>query len=173
MAEGAPITTRLILADASWLVAALALSLAAGWAGDQLRSAPLGLQYRPAAEVVIRSGNAESGAIQFIGIDELDDFLGRSDVVTVDARPREIFELGHIPGARSLSRENFDSDLSELEAVLRVPGQTIVVYCADVTCEDGAVVAKKLQERGFARLAVYAGGYDEWEALGRPVETSL
>ncbi|MGV3533696.1 MAG: rhodanese-like domain-containing protein [Chthoniobacteraceae bacterium] len=163
------ITIRLLFADACWLAVTGTVALAAGVAGDQLlRATPLGLQYRTVAELAVQASE-----IRFVGIEELEELLGRPEVVTIDARPREIFELGHIPGARSLPRERFPADFAEMEAILRVPGQIIVVYCADVTCPDGAILARSLQERGFSKLVVFEGGYDEWEASGRPVETAL
>ena len=169
MTNRSTLSLRLLFADGLWVAAAAVVAFAAGALGDELlRNPPLGLHYRSAGQVAV-----EASEVRFIGIEEVGDLLGRPDVVVVDARPREIFDLGHLPGARSLSREQFAEAFATLEAMLRFPGQTIVVYCADVTCPDAAIVARSLRERGFANVLLFEGGYDEWEASGRPVEAAL
>jgi rhodanese-related sulfurtransferase len=93
-------------------------------------------------------------------------------VIFVDARDDEHYGAGHIPGAYQLDHyrpENY------LEAVLPAcqAAQTIVVYCKGGSCEDSEQTALFLRDAGVptGRLFVYAGGFDEWLADGRSVET--
>ena len=48
-----------------------------------------------------------------------------------------------------------------------------MVYCTGGDCEDSEFSAVMLRDAGIPaeRLQVYAGGFTEWTALGRPVET--
>ena len=46
------------------------------------------------------------------------------------------------------------------------PEDEILVYCAGVTCHDSHTFATHLVEMGFNRVAVYAGGFAEWEEMG-------
>jgi rhodanese-related sulfurtransferase len=163
--------------DSSWLAAAVFVAFFLGVAFDQVfRDQPMGLKYRTVAEIALQTGDFVTTGqeqIRTVGVEELEELLTRRDVIKLDARPREIFDLGHLPGASSLSREQFASDFKRLAGLLRRGDRTIIVYCADITCEDGAMVAKWLQNNGVLRPLVYSGGFDEWEASGRPIEANL
>lgn len=175
LAFSAPVVTetptwkRFLLADSVWFCAAAVVALAVGMAGDQLlRQPPLGWRYQTAAQRVLASHTP----INLVSVEEVEALLARTDVIALDARPRVFYDLGHLPGARSLSREHFDKDFALLESALGVPGQTLLIYCADASCEDGALVARALQERGLGPLLVFPGGLAEWEATGKPVEAA-
>ena len=167
---------RLFLADGTWFGAAAVVALAAGVIGDQLfRNPPLGLRYTTASQRALQSSVPSTAAlapINIVALEEVEALLARSDVITLDARPRVFYELGHLPGARSLSREEFSTEFSSIEPILRVPGRTLLIYCSDVSCEDGALVARALQERGLGPLLLFAGGVAEWESAGKPVEAT-
>jgi rhodanese-related sulfurtransferase len=158
-----------LLADAGWFGAAAALALAVGVTGDRLfRELPLGLSYRSTPERVLAAGTA----ITLVSLEEVESLLGRPETIVLDARPRVFFELGHLPGALSLSREAFEHDFAALETVLRSPRKSLLIYCSDLSCEDGARVARALQQRGFESLAVFPGGVAEWEAAGKTLEVT-
>jgi rhodanese-related sulfurtransferase len=111
-------------------------------------------------------------AINLVGLEEVEAMLLRADVIVLDARPRDFYEVGHLPGARCLSREELSKDFAVLESELRAADRELLVYCSDAGCEDSAVVARALHARGFTRLCLFPGGYAEWEAAGRRVEVS-
>jgi rhodanese-related sulfurtransferase len=117
------------------------------------------------------SSTAMAG-LERVGIAEAAAMLSQPDVVALDARPRDFYELGHLPGARCLSREEFEKDFAAIESELRRGDRKILIYCSAVDCEDGEIVARALQARRMGPLYVYTGGYDEWEAAGNPVETT-
>ncbi len=166
--------TRLLLRDTAWCAAAAVLALALGVIGDQLfRRPPFGLQYVNAAQrVLATTPKAASTSINLVSLDELDALLGKPGVLLLDARPRLLHELGHLPGAKVLSREDFESDFRALEPVLRTPGATLLIYCSDASCEDSAIVARWLQERGVGPLLIFPGGFADWEEAGWPVEST-
>jgi rhodanese-related sulfurtransferase len=163
--------SRLLLADGLWLAAAAAVSLSFGIVADQLfRHPPLGLLYHPAALRIIDPSAPAASAI--FDVTDLRPVLAQPGVVLLDARPHLFFEMGHLPGALPLAREEFPADFALLETQLRAPGKTFVVYCSDAGCEDGARVAQSLRERGIERVSVFIGGFDAWEAAGQPVEVA-
>ena len=58
-----------------------------------------------------------------------DDFkkqYDKNEVVVVDVRSAEAYELGHIPGSRSIPLERVEQSVEELKS-LKKP---VVVYCA-------------------------------------------
>jgi rhodanese-related sulfurtransferase len=46
----------------------------------------------------------------------------------------------------------------------------VVVYCSNLDCNASKAVIKQLVERGFTKVAHYAGGLIDWEAAGLPLE---
>lgn len=165
---------RLVLGDCAWVALVAIVAGACGIVGDQFfRQPPLGLRYQTTAERLLTSPAPEpsgAAAINLVPLDEMDALLVRDDVLTLDARPSIFYELGHLPGAQNLSREEFEKDFSSLQAALELPGKTLLIYCSDAGCEDSVLVARALQKRGFSRLLIFPGGFTEWEAAGRPVE---
>jgi rhodanese-related sulfurtransferase/DNA-binding MarR family transcriptional regulator len=97
---------------------------------------------------------------------ELNERLGRGEVVLLDVRPEAEYAAGHIPGALS-------APLESLEAVAaRLPRRReIVAYCRGPYCvyADDAVRLLRQCGRKARRLEV---GFPEWRRAGLPVETT-
>ena len=49
----------------------------------------------------------------------------------------------------------------------------IVVYCTNPNCVASIAVYKFLESNGYQNIKRYAGGLEEWEASGYPLEGSL
>jgi len=123
---------RLILADGAWFAVAAMAALAIGTAGDRfLRHPALGWHYRPAAERVLDSSTAAGAAISLISLDEMQAALKKPGVMVLDARPGLFFEMGHLPGAQSLPREDFEASFGPLEPGLRIEDLSVMIYCTD------------------------------------------
>jgi 3-mercaptopyruvate sulfurtransferase SseA len=86
----------------------------------------------------------------------------------IDARKAEIHRAGHIPG--SLQFDRFQPG-QNLAAVLPacLAAEQIVLYCNGGTCEDSTFAARMLRDFGVPsdRLAIYEGGFFEWQAAAR------
>jgi rhodanese-related sulfurtransferase len=92
--------------------------------------------------------------------------LVESGTVTVlDVRWPEIYDMGHIPGALNFPLSDFEQEKKRLLSKIE-PDDEILVYCAGVTCHDSHTFATRLVKMGFAHVAVYAGGFAEWEEMG-------
>lgn len=97
----------------------------------------------------------------------IDDFKPAYDeganMIILDARPKQDYEMDHISGAISMPFFEVEQRYNEL------PRDTwIVAYCACPRAESEEAVSI-LQEKGFKKVKVLYEGYFEWLARGYPV----
>jgi glyoxylase-like metal-dependent hydrolase (beta-lactamase superfamily II)/rhodanese-related sulfurtransferase len=89
-----------------------------------------------------------------------------SDLIVLDVREKDAFELGHIPGARLLPRGQLELRVND---DLPDPTRRILVYC-----EFGRIstlAAATLRELGFSRAVALDGGIKSWRETGNPIQT--
>ena len=113
------------------------------------------------------------GGIQQMLLADCYDMLGADMAVFVDARNKDDYVEGHIPGAVHLyhydSLEMIDSVRPDLEQAF-----FIIVYCNGGDCDDSISLALDLTTSyGFPNDSVYVfkGGMEEWQEAGYPVTT--
>ncbi len=162
--------TSLLLKDSVGFALVTVVALAVGIAANAISTKPISLVYKPPAEKLSEAVSRGETTLGMVTTEIAQEMASRPDVIVLDARPFDFYELGHIPGAKNLSREEFDKDFAALEAELRLPGKTLLVYCSDSGCEDSEKVAKRLEELGFPKVSLYVGGFQEWEDAGLPTE---
>jgi rhodanese-related sulfurtransferase len=83
-----------------------------------------------------------------------------------DVRPLLFYKIGHIPGAISFPKADFDKDIAKHEGKIKsaIINQTpVVFYCTDLACPDALAVATQLSQRGH-NVSVLQGGYEAWKA---------
>jgi rhodanese-related sulfurtransferase len=114
-------------------------------------------------------GEKSDGSV--LTIEQFLEAIKQGGVVILDARPKEDFDEAHIPGARSLPEEVCVEQFSQVLAGFPLQ-QEIVVYCTGIECGSAEEVAALLVDAGYANTRVYAAGWEEWEALELPVESS-
>ena len=103
---------------------------------------------------------------RLIQIDGVDMRQGK-DAVIIDSRLPEFYRDGHIPGAINIPFEDLDPYLRTLFAL---PKDTmVIVYCDGGDCELSYDLAVYMIQRGFVNIFEYQGGWEEWDASGRPV----
>jgi rhodanese-related sulfurtransferase len=96
--------------------------------------------------------------------------LADARTVVFDARGRDLYEAGHLPGALLLPVEEAESRIGAY--VHRVlPETPILVYCGGLDCDDALELAVKLRGFGFADVTLYPGGFAEWQEYGGAVRT--
>lgn len=80
-------------------------------------------------------------------------------LVLLEALPAKYYDDWHLPGAR-----HFPHDRARELASAVVPDKAaeIVVYCASRTCRNSNIAAGVLGQLGYANVAVYAGGKEDW-----------
>lgn len=87
----------------------------------------------------------------------------KAPIQVVDVRAGEDYRKGHIPGAVSLPRDQWESaqGLSK--------DKTNVVYCYSQTCHLAASAAVVFAKKGFSVVEL-EGGFQTWQKAGLPVE---
>ena len=90
-----------------------------------------------------------------------------ADIVVIDARSRDAYIAGHIPGAVSFPHRDMNA-----ETVARFDRSKVyVVYCDGIGCNASTKGAYKLARLGF-RAKELLGGFDWWRRDGHPVTAS-
>ena len=87
--------------------------------------------------------------------------------VLVEALPEKYYRDWHLPGARHLPHDEVDRLAA---TVLPDKSADIVVYCASRSCQNSHIAAGRLEQMGYANVAVYAGGKQDWSEAGLAVE---
>ncbi|MEN3941228.1 rhodanese-like domain-containing protein [Prosthecobacter sp. SYSU 5D2] len=89
----------------------------------------------------------------------------QGDVVWLDARPQEVYEKGHIPGARLLNEQGFQEQLLELLDVLQTTDKAVILYCDGEKCEASRTIREKLLPIiPIEECYILKGGYPAWKA---------
>ena len=108
----------------------------------------------------------KKGEITSVDIVRLFEMRLTESCLLIDVRPGLIYLIGHISESLSLPKKSFDAKFPKVKPQIDAAvaaGQTVILYCADVNCPDGYVVAKILAEKGYS-TSIYKGGWDEWKA---------
>ena len=121
---------------------------------------------RNLAEVdkVLRGYFHERDAMEAVSQAELLE-RSRDGLVTVlDVRPRDEFEIEHLPGAKNIPLDELESRLSELD-----PAQEVIAYCRGPYCVLSFEAVATLRQRGIKARRL-EDGLPEWRAAGLPLE---
>lgn len=85
-------------------------------------------------------------------------------VLWIDARPQELYDAGHIPGALLLNEQAFDDQILSLLETLQRNDKPVVIYCSGQKCEASRKIMEKLRELSLVQHAfVLKGGWTAWE----------
>lgn len=93
----------------------------------------------------------------------------RGKALFVDARSRDNYDDGHIPGAVSMPVGEFDNLIDSFIDQHSVD-QPIVTYCSGRTCSDSHKLARLLMDYGFSDVKVFIDGFPGWKAEGYAIE---
>ena len=89
----------------------------------------------------------------------------RDTPVIVEALGAAFYADAHLPGAINIPPNQVDRLAPEL---LPTREAAIVVYCTG-SCSSADGVARRLEELGYANVAVYGGGKEDWVEHGLPL----
>jgi rhodanese-related sulfurtransferase len=81
----------------------------------------------------------------------------------IDVRLPEDFAEGHIPGAVSVPKEQWDS----FEGLSK--DKVNIVYCYTAVCHLAAAAARRFARKGFPVMEL-EGGFAEWKNYGYEIE---
>ena len=113
--------------------------------------------------------NVVVGKIEIEDIAQAKQIFDSGTVLFVDARSRDNYDEGHIPGAVSLPAGQFDELIDAFLDKYAVE-QPIVTYCSGRTCEDSHNLAQLLMDLGYDDVKVFIDGLPGWQAEGYPIE---
>lgn len=85
----------------------------------------------------------------------------------VETLPEKYYKKAHLPGAVNLPH---DQVRERAAALLPDKEAFIVVYCASTPCENSRIAAETLASLGYANVAEYVEGKQDWIDAGLPVE---
>lgn len=85
----------------------------------------------------------------------------------IDARPRQVFERGHVEGAVPLPPESFESDYREWWEFIPTDAP-VVVYAGRGEASVAGKRARWLIERGHKGAVVLFDGWEAWSDAGYP-----
>ena len=103
--------------------------------------------------------------ITWVGVKPL---LAAGKIVLVDARPKSAYDVGHIPGAVSLSSNSQAADV-QVFARAYPPNTAFVAYCGSESCHASRQILDALVRLGgFTHVSDMRGGYAEFLATQAP-----
>jgi rhodanese-related sulfurtransferase len=106
--------------------------------------------------------------IKSINREQLLERLARNPTpILVEALPEKYYRDWHLPGARHMPH---DQTRALAARVLPDHAAPVVVYCASATCQNSHIAARILEQMGYTDVSVYAGGKQDWDEAGLPVE---
>lgn len=70
-------------------------------------------------------------------------------------------------------RGSIHADTLEKANALLQKDDQIVVYCTNVNCPASIMAYNLLTQNGYTNVKRYAGGLEDWEAAGYPLEGEL
>jgi len=107
--------------------------------------------------------NSES--IPYISVEELRMNQLSEDLVILDSREMEEFEVSHIPSAKYVGYKTFSSQA--VTSSIPDKDTPIVVYCSlGIRSET---IGEKLKKAGYTNIHNLYGGIFEWKNKGYPV----
>ena len=99
-----------------------------------------------------------TNSIPYISVESLQKQLG-NDIVLLDAREPEEFNISHIPSANSVGYKQFS--ISNISDKIKNKDTPIVVYCSiGVRSEK---IGEQLKKAGYTNVANLYGGIFEWK----------
>lgn len=91
-----------------------------------------------------------------LGPVELKGFMEKGGVKVVDVRLKADYDIGHIPGAISIPKEELDQRLNELSK-----DEVTIVYCYNQQCHLGESACLILAEYEYPTMLL-EGGFKVW-----------
>lgn len=150
-------------------VAIVILAAALGLVFNALRPGSMPLFQNWGQELAKETREKLSGNTSAIDFEQMKTLYQKPGVIVLDARPKDFFEMEHIPGAQSLPAGVSEDRLTD--ALKDVPKDgPIIIYCEGGACHDSLDLAAKVTQAGWTNVAVYFGGIMEWMDMNMPME---
>jgi len=113
------------------------------------------------ASVGIQRANA-SIFLERVGYQNINNEMLRGAIL-IDARRQSDYTMGHLPGAINIPLGIGDEQRRSITDAWPKSSR-IVVYCQSLGCDYDERIAALLSNDGYKNIAVYEGGWVEWQA---------
>jgi rhodanese-related sulfurtransferase len=124
---------------------------------------PLVADWSPKAKLTLSSGDT-----LMISLEDAEEHFLNHTALFLDARPHDLYQLGHIQGARSLPWEELDAGFAA--AMSGVPSDTLIIaYCDGEGCGLSKELAEALLGKGYGNVRVLSNGWTLWQEQRLPV----
>ena len=110
----------------------------------------------------------EPGESLVLSLAEARESFSSGAAVFLDARAPELYEQGHIQGARSLPWEKVAEYFDEVMAGIPLDA-LIIAYCDGETCSLSKDLALELFYRGYENVRVLVNGWSLWKDHRLPI----
>jgi rhodanese-related sulfurtransferase len=107
--------------------------------------------------------------IALVALEDMKAIVDAHTHILIDARPMADYDAGRIPGSLSLPQTQMDEHIGNVLPLLS-PEQPIVTYCSGKECDESFILTVELQKQGYTNIALYPGGFQEWQKAGLKVE---
>lgn len=127
----------------------------------------LGLEQNAEAEKLIRDFYNSRHQLEPVSMPELKRKLEKDEVIVLDVRPQDEYNLGHIQRAISIPIDELSARMVELSDQAE-----IIAYCRGPLCVYADEAVALLREKGYEAKRLKEG-YPDWVALGYPAEYNI
>lgn len=93
--------------------------------------------------------------------------LFKQGIKFIDARMPDEYAAGHIKGAYNIPFDGDESYRKILDNFSK--DEIIVVYCGGTDCDLSIYLGNEIFEKGFKRVYVFFGGWNEWLQNNYPI----
>lgn len=96
--------------------------------------------------------------------------LYNQGVKFIDSRSTDEYAEGHIKNAINIpfyDSEKYENVLNKIST-----DEIIVTYCSGKECDTSILHGDELFEKGYKRIYIFHGGWDDWLQAGYPIESS-
>ena len=114
----------------------------------------------------------KSGERLGIFLEDAEQVFFLQKAVFLDARPRDLYEIGRIEGSLSLPTENFEEHFEEVLSGISLDA-LLITYCDGEGCGQSHELALALRGKGYHNVKVLISGWEGWQEEHLPVEKGL
>jgi rhodanese-related sulfurtransferase len=96
--------------------------------------------------------------------------LYKQGTIFIDSRSKEEYAEGHIKGSINIpfyESDKYDDVLNRIDK-----NELLVTYCSGKECDTSILHGEELFDKGYKRVYIFHGGWDDWVDAGYPVEST-
>jgi len=105
----------------------------------------------------------------FVSLAEAKDLFFSQAAVFIDARPDDMYRLGHIRGAVSLPWDDFENRFGAISASIPLDSK-IITYCDGEGCDLSHELALALLGQGYKDVMILSNGWSLWQQENLPID---